>query len=82
MLRTKVRRMRTIFAYGHVLTKSVTRYSYVTALYLQLEKEYGIFIVSKVVSCIIYELVKENGESVGRADRKDLKIYLEAATSE
>ena len=42
----------------------------------------GIFTVSRVISPTIYELVNERGESVGCADTKDLKPYLEAAASE
>ena len=42
----------------------------------------GVFTVSRVISRKIYELVNDRGESVGRADTKDLKPYLEAAASE
>ena len=42
----------------------------------------GVFTVSRVISRSIYEVVDEIGELVARADTKDLKSYLEAATPE
>ena len=42
----------------------------------------GVFTSSRVISSTIYELAKKKGESVGRADTKDLKSYSEAATLE
>ena len=61
---------RTLFSANKGITASLTN------------KFDGVFTVSRVISRTIFELVNEKGESVGRANTKDFKPYLEAAASE
>ena len=83
------RRTRIISEYVRAPTKSVTASFGDTVRFLPrissaslTNKFDGVFTVSRVISRTIYELVNDRGESVGRADTKDLKPYLEAAASE